>query len=109
MRRSQLPISALPLWAKLNDCVFYDVCVKDFEGKGLGFVAERALSSEEGNLDIPTLLHVPKDLVLSAEAVEEHAKVDKEFRELLNAAGGKVSGCTMSRAEPVLMCHSLPG
>jgi hypothetical protein len=91
MRRSQLPVTALPLWAKLNDVIFYDICVKDLGSKGFGFTAERALSSETGNLDIPTLLHVPKELILSAEAVEEHAKTDKEFRELLDAAGGKVS------------------
>jgi len=33
---------------------------------------------------------VPKDLILSAETVEEHAKVDKHFKELLSAAGGQV-------------------
>lgn len=33
---------------------------------------------------------VPKDLVLSSEAVEEWGKVDGHFRELLDRAGGKV-------------------
>lgn len=94
MRRSVLALDALPLWTQFNDVVFYDTHVEDMKdgdvSKGFGLVAERALSSEAENLDIPRLLHVPKDLVLSAEAVEEHAKVDQEFRALLKAAGGKV-------------------
>jgi len=89
MRRAELPITAIPAWMKLNDVIFYDVSVHGIEGKGSGLLADRPLSSED-TFDMPVLLRVPKDLILSAEAVEEHARVDKDFRELLAAAGGVV-------------------
>jgi hypothetical protein len=89
MRRAELPISALPAWAKLNDVIFYDISVHDIEGKGFGLAAGRSLSSENA-FDMPVLLRIPKDLILSSEAVEEHAQVDKDFRQLLAVAGGMV-------------------
>lgn len=91
MRRTQLPITALPAWSKLNDASFIDISVKDLgDTKGFGLATERALSSKE-TFDVPTLLIVPYDLILSAEAIEEHAKVDQHFKQLLDVAGGKVS------------------
>lgn len=90
MRRSQLPITALPAWSKLNDATFIDITVQDLgEAKGFGLATERALSSEE-TFDVPTLLIVPHELILSAKAIEEHAKVDHHFKQLLEAAGGTV-------------------
>lgn len=89
MRRAELPITALPAWTKLNDVIFYDISVHSIESKGFGLIADRQLSSEDA-FDMPVLLRIPKDLILSAEAVEEHARVDKDFRELLAAAGGVV-------------------
>jgi hypothetical protein len=89
MRRTQLPLSALPAFCKLNDVSFIDTGVKDLAEKGFGLVTERALNSQ-GTFDIPTLLLVPHELILSAEFIEEHAKVDHHFRQLLDAAGGKV-------------------
>jgi hypothetical protein len=92
MYREKLPITALPAWSKLNDVNFLDSKVSDLGGsKGFGLVTERALNSKD-TFDIPTLLTVPLDLILSAEAVEEHAKADHHFRQLLDAVGGKV--CT---------------
>lgn len=88
MRRTELPISDLPAWTKLNDVTLYDISVQDVEHKGFGFIADRALSSEEAF--IPMLLRVPKDLILSAEAVKKHAHVDKHFNDLLTAAGDVV-------------------
>jgi hypothetical protein len=91
MRREHLPITAIPAWSKLNDVSFIDVSVQGLgDDKGSGLVTTRALSSID-TFDIPTLLVIPHDLVLSAEAIEEHAKVDQQFRELLEAAGGKVN------------------
>jgi len=91
MRREHLPIQAIPAWSKLNDVSFIDIGVQDLGAdKGSGLVTTRALSSKD-TYDIPTLLAIPHDLILSAEAIEEHAKVDQHFRELLEAAGGKVS------------------
>jgi hypothetical protein len=90
MRREQLPITALPAWSKLNDVTFLDTKVQDLGGsKGFGLVTERTLNSKD-TFDIPTLLTIPHDLILSAEAIREHGKVDQHFRQLLDAAGGKV-------------------
>jgi len=103
MQREQLPIAALPAWSKLNDVNFLDIKVKDLGGsKGFGLVAERALSSED-TFDIPTLLIIPHDLILSAEAIEEHAKVDQHFRQLLDVAGGKVGSLLESRILIILL------
>jgi hypothetical protein len=90
MRRSQLPITALPAWSKLNDASFIDIRVRDLGGtKGYGLATERVLGSKD-TFDVPTLLIIPHDLILSAEAIEEHAKIDQHFKQLLEAAGGKV-------------------
>jgi hypothetical protein len=99
MYREQLPITALPAWSKLNEVSFLDIKVQDLGGsKGFGLVTERNLSSKD-TFDIPTLLIIPNDLILSAEAVKEHGKVDQHFRQLLDAAGGKVSlGAQMSHS-----------
>jgi hypothetical protein len=89
MHRNTLPISALPAWAKLNDVTFYDTKVQQLPGKGFALVADKRLTSVD-TFDRPTLLSIPRDLILSAEAVEEHAKADKDFRKLLDLSGGKV-------------------
>jgi hypothetical protein len=90
MPRTSLPIESLPRWAFLNDVDFLDVKIDAIDGKGYGLIAERALARVEDTYDIPTLLAIPRDLVLSAEAVEQYAKVDKNFRELRQAAGRQV-------------------
>src|SRR5271154_6219107 len=91
MKRSRLPLTALPAWSKLNDVSFIDVRVKDLgERKGSGLATEQALSSKD-TFDTPTLLIVPHDLILSAEAIKEHTKVDQHFKQLLENAGGKVN------------------
>jgi len=89
MRRTRLPINALPAWCKLNDISFLGINVQDLGGtKGLSIVTQRPLNSKD-IFDIPTLLIVPNDLILSAEAIEGHAKVDQHFRQLLEVAGRK--------------------
>ena len=85
-----LPIETLPAWCLLNDITFVDVKVADTKAKGYGLVCDRNLSTEDSTYDIPTLLTVPHSLVLNAEAVEQYAKEDKNFRQLLDAAGHKV-------------------
>jgi hypothetical protein len=90
MYREKIPVTSLLAWSKLNDVNFLDSKVADLgASKGFGLVTERALNSKD-TFDIPTLLTVPGDLILSAETVEEHAKADRDFRQLLHAAGGKV-------------------
>lgn len=89
MERAKLPIIALPAWAKLNNVDFIDTSVYNLDGKGFALRADRQLTSKN-TFDIPTLLNIPHDLVLCAETIEEHAKIDHHFRELLDAAGHKV-------------------
>jgi hypothetical protein len=90
MRRGEFPLSALPAWCAFNDVNFFDVKVADIEGRGYGLVVERDLMNDADNVEVPTLLTIPKDLVLSIEAVEEYAKVDKHFHDLHDAAGHQV-------------------
>lgn len=96
MHRDQLPIAALAPWSKLNDVAFIDTSVQELgKSRGFGLLTNRALTSKD-SFDIPTLLDVPHDLILSAEAIEEHVKVDQHFRELMEVTGGRVSIASFS-------------
>ncbi|KAI2625818.1 SET domain-containing protein [Hypoxylon sp. NC1633] len=87
MRRGYVSLTDLPAWCVLNDVNFIDVKPADIKGRGYGLVAERDLVTE-GDKDEPTvLLTVPRELILCAEGVEEYGKENKEFRQLLDAAG----------------------
>lgn len=94
MKRTQLPITALHAYAKINDISFQNVRVHNIGSKGYGLAAERPLNSEN-TLDSVSLLHIPHALVLCAEAVEEHAKFDQHFRQLLDVTGRKVTPITL--------------
>ncbi|KAK4041793.1 hypothetical protein C8A01DRAFT_34171 [Parachaetomium inaequale] len=87
MHRPTLPIEGLPAWAHLNDVSFHGVKVVNTEGKGYGVVSDTDLEATDDTSDAPALLTVPHDLVLNAAAVEEYAKEDKNFRQLLDAIG----------------------
>ncbi|KAI0143944.1 SET domain-containing protein [Hypoxylon sp. NC0597] len=89
MRRGRFSLDDLPAWCVLNDVTFVDVKVANINGRGYGLIADRDLANEDENVELPALLAVPKDLVLSTEGVEEYAKENKDFRLLLNIAGHK--------------------
>ncbi|KAL0777894.1 hypothetical protein CaCOL14_005547 [Colletotrichum acutatum] len=91
MASTQLPLETLSTWAMFNDVDLVDVEAREIPGCGLGLLSNKELSREEETFDIPTLLRIPGELILSAEAVENYAKVDKNFRQLLEAAGRKTS------------------
>ncbi|KAK0668827.1 hypothetical protein QBC41DRAFT_303031 [Cercophora samala] len=82
-----LPIQDLPAWARLNDVSFDNVEVTTTEDKGYGLLSQKDLTAPEATVETPQLLTVPHDLVLNSQAVEEHAKEDKEFKQLLDAVG----------------------
>jgi hypothetical protein len=82
-----LPIDVLPTWTRFNNVELDGIQVGQVEGKGLGFVADRDLTTDKGS---PTLLKIPRDAVLSAEAVADYAKVDHKFRQLLEGMGHEV-------------------
>ncbi len=90
MSQAQLPIESLPAWLVLNDISFLDVGIASVTDRGYGVVAERKLTTAEETFDIPSLLTIPHDLVLNTEAVDQYAKVDHNFRLLLDAVGHQV-------------------
>jgi len=82
----KLPTEALLPWALLNHVAFNRVVPGVAVGRGGALLASRDLS--DGNDDEDgTLMTVPGDLILSLEHVLEHAKVDKDFREVLDSLG----------------------
>ncbi|KAK3988316.1 hypothetical protein QBC44DRAFT_103848 [Cladorrhinum sp. PSN332] len=80
-----LPIEDLPAWARLNNVSFADVMVTKTEGKGYGVFAQKDMTAVEGTLDTPVLFTVPRDLTLNITAIDEYAKEDKNFKQLLEA------------------------
>lgn len=87
----QLSIDTFPSWARLNDIKFNRVKLEDIQGKGYGLVASEDISADSHSAAAALpIIQIPQDLVLSAEAVDEYAKVDFNFRQLLDVAGRKV-------------------
>ncbi|KYK58346.1 SET domain protein [Drechmeria coniospora] len=102
MPAQQLPLSAFPAWARLNEVALTKVTLQHVNGKGCGLVADEEMASSSADAapavtaatttaDPPAteLMKIPHDLVLSAEAVEEYAKIDQNFSLLRDAAGRK--------------------
>ncbi|EHK26327.1 uncharacterized protein TRIVIDRAFT_35595 [Trichoderma virens Gv29-8] len=86
--QSQLPIEAFPAWALLNNVDFASAEIRNIDGKGLGLVAKHDITEAGRDASSsPAIVRIPRDLVLSAEAVEEYAKVDQNFKQLLEVAG----------------------
>ncbi|KAK1754488.1 hypothetical protein QBC47DRAFT_384043 [Echria macrotheca] len=86
MAPQELPIDDLPIWARLNDVRFTNVRVVKSEGKGYGVICQQSFDADDSGPDKP-LLTVPHGLVLNEAAVEEYAKEDKNFKQLLEAVG----------------------
>lgn len=74
------PKENLSTWATLNDCQFNAVNIDEVLYKDLAVKATRAVRPDD-----PPLIIVPKDLVLSQETVQLHAKADRHLREVLDA------------------------
>lgn len=87
MRRQTLPITALPVWAKFNGIELHRVEIERLTAhgidKGSAVVARRDIT---GNGNNEQLMLVPRDMILSMEAVGNYAKSDKHLREVLEAA-----------------------
>ncbi|KAK5116984.1 hypothetical protein LTR62_006705 [Meristemomyces frigidus] len=84
--RAQLSQEDLLLWAKLNDVGFECAVPGIVEGKGGALLANQDIA-RNGTGQQTQLLIVPHDLILSLERVQEHAKADRDFREVLEALG----------------------
>lgn len=87
---SLAPMKELLTWARLNYVDFLNTEVENVPGKGLGLFATqpRLGDGEEGKTS--PLLEIPRDLILSAEAVEDYAKVNQNFRQLLDKVDPQV-------------------
>ncbi|KAK0252243.1 hypothetical protein LTR91_016713 [Friedmanniomyces endolithicus] len=81
----QLPTEAFLPWAKLNDIAFDHALPGVSMGKGGALLASNEVNSNGGTPQ--ALMTVPRSLILSLERVMEHAKVDKDFREVLESLG----------------------
>lgn len=90
MPRPELPIEALPAWSLLNNVCFLDVEIGETPGRGFGLVSGRDLNTTDRTFDRPALITIPGSLVLNHGAVEEYAKEDRNFKQLLEVAGHQV-------------------
>ena len=99
----QLPTEALLPWAMLNDVQFTHVVPGVAAGRGAGLLASKPLPPD-AEAEPQPLLTVPRDLILSLERVLEHAKVDQDFREVLESLGefGRVGVPAQSPQSPCL-------
>ncbi|PMB72388.1 hypothetical protein BM221_002491 [Beauveria bassiana] len=86
----QLPIESLPAWATLHDVKLQQVGMRHVDGKGYGLVAENAIDASGNVNDAFEIMRISVELVLSREAVEEYAKVDRHFKQLIETLGRKV-------------------
>ncbi|KAL1649222.1 hypothetical protein SLS58_001797 [Diplodia intermedia] len=80
----RLPVSALRVWADVHDVTFQGITVgplPGFELRGSTVIADGTLSA--GNAE--PLMIIPRDLVLSLDAVRMHAKADQRLREVVDA------------------------
>ena len=77
----QLPSEAILPWALLNDVTFDRTVPGAVVGRGGALLAKENLDSDISNV----LLTVPRELILSLERVQEHAKVDRDFRDVLDS------------------------
>lgn len=92
MRREVFSLQDLPAWCALNNVNFHNVKIEKTEDRGYGLVADADLPPSGAN----AVLEIPQDLILSAQEVENYAKIDKNFRDLLENAGHQVSCCSLS-------------
>ncbi|KAK5124623.1 hypothetical protein LTR85_001336 [Meristemomyces frigidus] len=80
----QLPAEALMPWATLNDVAFHSVAPGTAAGRGGALLANEDLHGPADHGAMAALMTVPRELILSLERVLEHAKVDKDFGEVLD-------------------------
>ncbi|KAG6036032.1 hypothetical protein E4U41_005828 [Claviceps citrina] len=85
------PMEAFPTWAHFSGVRFTGVKLQHVgHGRGLGLVAVAGSDVHGSTVEqTPAVLRVPHELVLSAEAVENYAKIDHNFQHLRHVAGRK--------------------
>lgn len=96
MSRPRLPLDSLPVWTSFNNGILNKVEVKSVPDKGSGLIAK----NDSAAIGETSLISIPHSLVLNSEAVEESAKEDRSFRQLLDTCGHKVSSSILINSMP---------
>lgn len=97
MSRPRLPLDSLPVWTSFNNGILSKVVeVRSVPDKGSGLIAK----NDSAVIGDAPLISIPRSLVLNSEAVEEYAKEDRSFRQLLDACGHKVSSTVLINSCP---------
>lgn len=80
----------------MNGVQFHEVKSGAIPGRGSALLASKPVTNSSEGAEC--LLTVPRDMVLGLERVLEHAKVDKDFREVLESLGdfGRVGSLLLS-------------
>lgn len=80
------------MWTSFNNGNLSKVVeVKSIPDKGSGLVAK----NDSAAIGETPMISIPHSLVLNSEAVEEYAKEDRSFRQLLDTCGHKVSSTVL--------------
>ena len=80
-----LPPEVFNPWAQLNGVKFHDVKPGRIAGRGSALIASKAVTNSAEGAEC--LLTVPRDLILGQEQILEQARVDRDFREMLESVG----------------------
>ena len=83
----KLPSEAFLPWAELNDVVFEHVLPGAAVGKGGALLAKDDVKHEDQADGLLSMMTVPRHLILSLDRILEHAKVDENYREVLESLG----------------------
>jgi len=83
----QQPIDIIQPWLTFNGVKLHNAELRCIKDKGIGICASSDISSSGSHDQQNILLSIPQDLILSRERVQEHAKVDQDFRKVLERLG----------------------
>lgn len=72
-------------WARMSGISFSAASATRIPGRGIGLTADRDLTA------FAEVLSVPEDLVLSVDAIKQHAQFDSDFRELFDSLGASAT------------------
>lgn len=81
-----LDVHGVQKWATASGIKFTNASPAHIPGRGIGLVADRKITSELGQKPCQ-ILELTEELVLSLEAVKQHASFDQDFREILESIG----------------------
>nr|POE49223.1 hypothetical protein CFP56_32373 [Quercus suber] len=74
-------------WAEMNQVDFSATRPGSVVGKGTALLSRHIVKCDDSASELPCLLEVPEHLILSFERVCDHAKIDRDFREVLDSIG----------------------